>query len=527
MSSPRRTPPDWDITSVTKALDTTIACRPATLSYFRDLVNRRSGGMVSEDYCELIAGDWIDQFIHITLAASRQDEDTDFPDVRLPVFETSESFKYAANWSPHLHAFLNSALRLFARTGTIELAGVDRAADAGRGTVRPALSQIMGRIGRSGAPVLISSPYYRCSRWEWLKGLARMQRLVRWDNLGYSLPSANTYDEAWRRSASAAAQGSGMVNALRALMPLLMPTVFLENFADVRAAIRKLPVQRPRVVYTGQGIHANAVLKFLTAEWRGQGTRLLIHQHGGGYGLDRRHTPEEYETRIADRFYSWGWRSSSPKVAPLSSTPVGKTMSYRQRGVLLCCVDYPRLPFRIHYQPMPGGIERMHDETIRFLTALHGAEGLRIRPYPTDYGWGFARRLRAAAPQATFDTKPGRPIASYRESRIVVHNYLGTGWLETLAANKPTVCFYDPAVYAFRDDAAPLVASLERVGILHRTGVDSARFVNELGDSIDSWWSQSDVKSARHEFVSRYAMLSEHWARDWQPELAAQVEAAS
>jgi putative transferase (TIGR04331 family) len=59
--------------------------------------------------------------------------------------------------------------------------------------------------------------------------------------------------------------------------------------------------------------------KILAAEWRECGTKLLYHQHGGGYGIDKVHAFEDYETRVSDYYFTWGWSSPNHrKVGPLS-----------------------------------------------------------------------------------------------------------------------------------------------------------------------------------------------------------------
>ena len=99
---------------------------------------------------------------------------------------------------------------------------------------------------------------------------------------------------------------------------------------------------------------------------------------------------------------------------------------------------------------------------------------------------------------------------------MVVHNYLGTSYLETLGLNIPTVCFYDYDMYKFRDEAIPYINELERVGILHRSGANAAQFVNQLGNQIQDWWTQPDLQSVCSKFVSQYANFNSNWIVEWE-----------
>jgi len=105
-----------------------------------------------------------------------------------------------------------------------------------------------------------------------------------------------------------------------------------------------------------------------------------------------------------------------------------------------------------------------------------------------------------------------------------VHNYLGTGYLETLALNVPTVCFYDPDTYAFRAEAEPFMQALERVGILHSSGKAAGRFVASVANDPQAWWAQAEVQEARSRFVGNYANFATDWKRQWQQEFRRAID---
>lgn len=169
----------------------------------------------------------------------------------------------------------------------------------------------------------------------------------------------------------------------------------------------------------------------------------------------------------------------------------------------------------------------MHRETCTFLACLPDRSNLLVRPYPQDYGWGITDMMRKAAPDAVFDNHRVGTFERFAESRLVVQSYLGTGYLETLALNIPTVCFYDIDTYAFRTEAQPLMDGLESVGILHRSGKAAAHFVAALGDDPEGWWAKPEVQQARQNFVARYANFSSDWKIQWEREFRLAIEESS
>jgi putative transferase (TIGR04331 family) len=518
----------WDSSSVAEGLHTIERCRPLLLEDLKRLLNDYHGQTQSTPYYDLILGDWLEHFIHSTYAAWRQALESEQAIVRrpIPVVGTPRS---CVTVNSGLHPFLHwAAVRLLngESPGQWEFSATDCNIDEGAhlGWGR----RLAEAVGQHTAPVLVCAPYFKCTRVDWGRAVVRWRRMVRWNDLSEPIRISGRLDQRWRRDrASSAGPVIDFFGLLCAILPLLLPVAFLESFAKLRHDVLTLPIRRPRVAYTANALNGHLVFKVLTAEWRQAGTLLLNHQHGGGYGLDRVHVLEDFEKRVADRFYSWGWVTDDPRVIPLTSAPppIYDLAGPGRRKVLLCCVDFPLVVYRLHFHPMPGTIETMHRETVSFVRGLANRRPLVIRPYSQDYGSGFLDTLRREAADATIDESGNRQFRKYAESSVVVHNYLGTSWLETLALDIPTVCFFDPNTYAFRTAAQPYVDDLERVGVLHRNGDEAARFVNRLGDDVDGWWRGADVQAARGAFVARYANFSPDWQRQWEAEFTRQMEA--
>ena len=84
--------------------------------------------------------------------------------------------------------------------------------------------------------------------------------------------------------------------------------------------------------------------------------------------------------------------------------------------------------------------------------------------------------------------------------------------------NVPTVCFYAPEIYSPREAARPYIDALARVGVIHHSGAEAARFVNQLNGNPSVWWNSAEVQEAREAFVARYANFSDNWLQAWTEE---------
>lgn len=509
----------WDANAVAEGLHEIAKCRRQLLLELKSLLDEYCRWDKPVRYYDIVAGDWLEHFAHLVYAAMVEGVADDAPRTPIPVSADLDAYSHRrwqnGNLSQHLRRAV-ADLRNGGNPGQWEFEA-DATTIAGGGVERFA-SHVLKAVSTDHPDILLVSPYFKCSRREAAGALWNWRRWVRWDNLQYPVSIHAVLDQAWRKQhASAAGPATDLSGLLSVLLPLHLPVALLEGFKEYRAAVLAMPVSRPKVAYSANALHDHLSFKLLVAEWMEEGTRLLYHQHGGGYGIDKVHAFEEFETRVADRYFTFGWTSDNTKVRPLSPARI-HAPSRARKHVLLSCVDFPRVVYRLHFHPMPGTIEIMHRETCAFLGGLPDHGNLMVRPYASDYGWGFERMMRATAHGAKFDDRRMDASMRYAESRLVVHNYLGTGWLETLALDIPTVCFFDPDSYAFRTAAQPLLDALERVGILHRSGGAAARFVASLGNDPEGWWAKPEIQQVRRDFVGRYANFSPDWARQWEAE---------
>jgi putative transferase (TIGR04331 family) len=154
------------------------------------------------------------------------------------------------------------------------------------------------------------------------------------------------------------------------------------------------------------------------------------------------------------------------------------------------------------YQPMGAQNLNLIEQTIQFALKVQNLT-VEISYYPHDYGWNVRKRFTDAGVE--IDEKP-MDDGNYQ---LHVCNYLGTSWLETIAANLPTICFYNPEIYKFGDSARPYISNLEKVGILHQSPQSAADKVMEVSENPKKWWQSDDLQSTVSNFRQKYARLED------------------
>jgi putative transferase (TIGR04331 family) len=477
-----------------------------------------------DNYLDLIAGSWLDQLLHVAYAA-REELLAGGSTPMLPAHQRPQ--RVAADLSAYVqftamhsfHAGLKATIACLLDGDGKAARQVPACELRISGPATGLKKRIAtGILGTSRPAVLFCNPYPKCSLANWAAALWRWRRWARWDDLDLAFGLQIPIDTEWRRACSV---GAGPVtdfdSLVRVLLPLQIPVALMEGLDDLRTMALRARTWRPKVLYTANALHCHLPFKLLAAEWHQAGTTLVCHQHGSGYGLDRHHTLEDYETSVVDKYYSWGWQRPDRPVTPL--TPACVRPKHRpMKGILLVCCSFSSFVYRLHFHPMPGTLESVERNTSEFLAAMKGDADLTIRLNPANNGLQFRDRWQAVAPRAVFDDLREPMTKRFEQHRLIVHNHIGTALLEALAHDVPTVGFFDESTYAFRTEAQPLIEALERVGILHRSGVAAAAFVQGLAADISGWWHSAEVQDARSAFVHRHANFSYNWTSAWEEE---------
>jgi len=313
---------------------------------------------------------------------------------------------------------------------------------------------------------------------------------------------------------------SALVKSLR----FNFPVIWLEGYADFRDSCLKIWPHRPKIIVSGNDWYGNEPFKLLAAEFQERGSRLWGLQSGAGYGMSAVIPQEEFESSIVDRWISYGW-SDLQGTAAVESLPHPRFPSLRKkngqrlknaRGILLVTTNHPQYHHRFESGVL-GKFGEIIDWRDRFIQALPDTHRRRLAiKLKDDHDpWEQKKRLREAhGPLRIEGTKKSfhRLLA---ESRIAVIEYYGTTMLEALAADIPTVLFWDPQTWQFRESAQPYIEKLREAGILHETPEAAAHHVLQVYEVPSHWWDSKLVQTARKAFVERYALGNKNWAGDW------------
>ena len=306
----------------------------------------------------------------------------------------------------------------------------------------------------------------------------------------------------------------GFDQFVRNLLLEILPTCYLEGYPALIDQVARLPWPRtPKFIFTSGSFDTDEVFKAWTGSKIENGIPYYIGQHGANYGaFNKADSYAADETQIietADKFFTWGWPGGSVKHTPafIFKTAGRKPLRYNEKAGLLlievCLLhriqafdQYPK--FKVYQEKQFRFVQNLPESIHRELIVRMHSE-YKKQPWCEEHRWN--------------DNNPGTRLENgsqkicdlISKSRLVVHSYDGTGMLETLNQNIPTICFFHDGLSHLRDSAIPYYEKLRQVGIIQDSPELASRKVAEVWDDVPAWWNSDSVQSVRRLFCERYA----------------------
>lgn len=312
---------------------------------------------------------------------------------------------------------------------------------------------------------------------------------------------------------------------LASMLPSDLPKCFVEGYGAIFAAARSDYPARVGAIFSANAWYYDEIFKQWAAASAEQGMALLGCQHGGNYGALAFMPSEDHETSIVDRYYSWGWnRTGRPAAVTPMPAPklIGRARKPRdpdRKGLLWVATTMPR--YLVQFPWTPGEFENYLGWQRRFVAALDATSfsELRLRPHREDNGWDLTKRLADQFPSLRIESWDVSFQESLDNCALYVCDHLSTTFIEALAANTPTILFWDFRSNELRPEAKAYYDLLLKNGILFNCPENAASAVNAILSDVDGWWNEPARQEAVATFCERFALGSSNALEVWQSEL--------
>jgi putative transferase (TIGR04331 family) len=308
---------------------------------------------------------------------------------------------------------------------------------------------------------------------------------------------------------------SAFENVLRKMIPMHIPTTYLEGYLLLNQSVEKLPwPKNPKSIFTSNSYSGNDVFKAWAAKKTESNIPLIIGQHGGHLGMSLFAFYEEHQIKIADKWLSWGWHDKNRKnIIPVGNLKaIGRGVDYSpEGGALMVEMGLPRYSKHLYAAPIAGQyLDYFNDQKI-FLSNLpiELRQQVLLRLYNSDYDWNQVDRWKDSMPEVNIDFGRKDIKKLIKKSRLYISTYNATTYLESLTWNIPTIMFWNSEHWELNEQAKPYFKLLEKEGIFHTTPQSAAKKMIEIWDDVDGWWHSSEIQKARKVFIGQYARLPE------------------
>ena len=295
------------------------------------------------------------------------------------------------------------------------------------------------------------------------------------------------------------------------MIPQQIPIVYLEGYKKLNAYLQTFAWPRkPKLIFTANSHIYDDFTKLWMADKVEAGAALVIGQHGGG-PLHALNFQTDHELVICNKYLFPGinvddWHKKIVGVGQFFSRkwhnkPTG-------RGLLIQ-LSVPRYSYAVSSTVQSDDFIFYLADQQRFITAL--PESIRneftIRLASTDFDWSARSRWENAFPEVDIDNGQQPIYELFKQSKIIVCTYPGTTYNQTLAANAPTVIFWDEKYSEMHHQSVAYFDGLKKVGIFHTNPESAAHHIEKVWDDVYGWWMSEEVQSARKSFCNKYAYI--------------------
>ncbi len=269
---------------------------------------------------------------------------------------------------------------------------------------------------------------------------------------------------------------------------------------------------------------------FTAAVAREAGEKIVSSQYGCHYGTA---LVFSFPARLQYRqfaFLTWGWTEQQdypgryvPLPSPYLSRHVDAHREERDDMVLVGTALHAFM-VRLHAGPQPHEFGHYRQYKKRFIEAMGPAVRRHLTYRPHHLGdWdfedmGFVRRIDPQIPEVggnQFDLT-GHLLGC----RLLVLDNPGTTLHIAMAANVPTIGFWEKDAWQLCRQAQPIYDRMVAAGIVHHAPESAAAKIEAIWPDVQAWWQSAPVQDARAAFCREHARASRFWWWHWAAALA-------
>ena len=101
-------------------------------------------------------------------------------------------------------------------------------------------------------------------------------------------------------------------------------------------------------------------------------------------------------------------------------------------------------------------------------------------------------------------------------SQLIILDHFSTSLLEALALNIPTLCYWAPNFYTYRDSSSEIFKKMLKIEVLHENPASLTKKMKKVWNKISEWWSTPDIQEIINEFRETYVKCDPDYRLQWE-----------
>lgn len=333
-------------------------------------------------------------------------------------------------------------------------------------------------------------------------------------------------------------------NLFHQFLQTLFPKIFFEDFIiNFDKALDILEKSSKKIILTSGSFSTSNV--FLLSAAKEYDYKIIKIQHGGYEGyVEEQPLYEEMEYITSDVYLTWGWRKISnkknfkrTKFLPLPSPWLSERKEYFKKFLMKTNSKAPKILYMTSkltsFRSSPYGKNNtvMSDQKISIKIFYEILNILNKNKYKTDCKFfdiesyhGYNKFINFQNNNFKFikflkNFNKGLEPKLLLEYDLILWDLPGTGFLECIACDIPTILFNDQSVMKHNHFSQIFFKELENVGVFCKSFLDLKNCLSNFFLNKNVWFECNQRKKAIKKFKNEYARVDTNWWEVWRKEL--------
>ena len=296
-----------------------------------------------------------------------------------------------------------------------------------------------------------------------------------------------------------------------------IPKEFIENYQKIDSYIESLNLpDNPKVILSTTILLKENTFSRYCAQKKELGTRLVYCQHGGVYGHAKYTWAEDHEITLSNEYLSWGWTDKgNKKIKKFGIIKDIEKFKFKKINKINSAAYFLRSrPKHVHRIDSSSGTNQMSKYYLNSLNFFKQKEKMRMklkiipRFHEAMFSWNhleiWDKKLESKLEKKlTFDESL---VEVYEKYDIIIYSYIGTGFLESLAVDKPFILVSSLNEWPLRENVIDDFTHLKKAKIFFENNEDALEHLNSIVDNPLNWWNSELTRNVKNDFKKKYAI---------------------